>query len=276
VRGRVALPVTDGRRPGNEWVMGMPLSTGCALLCSVALFACGRSELEATVGAPNSGGGLGGDVDAGANPVVSGAPGEGQFCKPGESEACTGAAGCRGLQSCDSDGTSFGACRCGSPVGDTGVTGDGGAGGAGVDAADNDRGGPGRDLYTRCSTLGALDCSSKDPRIRLLCDGMTWNPIGVCSGQSVCDTGLGPNHGLCTGSDAGIATDAREAPPTEDPGGTGVVLYTRCSSLGAQDCNSQNPKIQVLCDGMTWNPIGVCSGTMICDTRPGPNQGLCK
>src|SRR5579859_2960032 len=134
-------------------------------------------------------------------------------------------------------------------------------------------GGPGRVLYTRCSTLGALDCSSQDPQIRLLCDGMTWNPTGVCSRQSVCDTAPGPNHGLCTGSDAGISTD-RKTPPSGDPGGTGVVLYTRCSILGAQTCSSQDPKIEVLCDGMTWGPIGACSGTMVCDPQPGPNQGL--
>jgi hypothetical protein len=260
--------------------MGVRLSIGFALLCSVAVFACGaRSQLEETAGPPGSGGDLGGDVDAGvnpgANPVLVGTPGEGQLCQPGEGEACTGAMGCPGLQSCDSDGTTFGPCRCGSPVGDTGVTGDGVAGGAGVDATDNNMGGPGRVLYTGCSTLGALDCSSQDPQIRLLCDGMTWNPTGVCSGQSVCDTAPGPNHGLCTGSEAGITTDGKPS-PSGDPGGTGVVLYTRCSILGAQTCSSQDPKIQVLCDGMTWGPIGVCSGTTVCDPQPGPNQGLCK
>ena len=99
---------------------------------------------------------------------------------------------------------------------------------------------------------------------------MTWNPTGVCSGPSVCDTRPGDNHGLCTDSDAGTSTGTGGTSPSG-----GVVLYTACATLGAQDCSSQNPKIQVLCDGMTWNPIGACSGTMVCDAQPGPDQGLC-
>ena len=52
---------------------------------------------------------------------------------------------------------------------------------------------------------GALDCSLANPRVQVLCDGMTWNPIGECSGQLVCDTSSGPDQGLCTAPDRGIS-----------------------------------------------------------------------
>ena len=258
--------------------MGVRLSIGFASLCSVAVFACGaRSQLQATGGLPDSGVGPGGDVnvsvDAGANPVpTSTPPAQERVCEPGQTQACTGTGGCQGFLSCNAEGTRFSSCSCDSVGDDTGDTPDAGPGNPGPDATGGDTGGPGRVLYTRCSTLGDLDCSSQNPKVRLLCDGMTWNPTGVCSGASVCDTAPGPNHGLCTASDAGMAL----APPSEDPGGTGVVLYTHCHILGGQDCSSQDPKIQVLCDGQTWGPIGSCTGTMICDTQPGPDQGLCK
>jgi hypothetical protein len=129
---------------------------------------------------------------------------------------------------------------------------------------------PGVVLYTACSTLGALDCSLANPKVQVLCDGMTWNPVGECSGQVVCDTSAGPGHGLCTASDGGTSdAGGGDSPP-------GVVLYTACSTLGALDCSLANPKVQVLCDGMTWNPIGECSGQLVCDTSQGPDQGLCK
>jgi hypothetical protein len=159
----------------------------------------------------------------------------------------------------------------------TGARGSGGSSGrdAGSGGAPGpvDAGGasdPGRVLYTGCSLLGALECSSQDPTVRLLCDGMTWNPVAKCGSGLVCDTHPGPNHGLCSASDGG----------TSDAGSgdslSGVVLYTACSTLGALNCSLANPKVQVLCDGMTWNPVGECSGQFVCDSSPGPHQGLCS
>ncbi len=140
---------------------------------------------------------------------------------------------------------------------------------AGTSGAGSGDSPPGVVLYTACSTLGALDCSLANPKVQVLCDGMTWNPMGECSGQLVCDTSSGPQQGLCTASAAGTSdAGSGDSPP-------GVVLYTACSTLGALDCSLANPKVQVLCDGMTWNPIGECSGQLVCDTSPGPDQGLC-
>jgi len=162
-----------------------------------------------------------------------------------------------------------GSGSAGSSGGSAGFSGSAGLGSAAGFGDGGDATGPGRVLYTGCSTVGALDCSSQDPAIRLLCDGMTWNPIAKCGRGLVCDTQPGPNRGLCTASAAGTADGGSgDSPP-------GVVLYTACSTLGALDCSLANPKVQVLCDGMTWNPIGECSGQLVCDTSPGPDQGLC-
>jgi hypothetical protein len=114
-------------------------------------------------------------------------------------------------------------------------------------------------------------CSIADPKIRLLCDGMTWNPIGVCSGQQVCDPNPGPNQGLCVGP----PVDAQAVFLLVDAAGGRVALYTPCPSLGALNCCAADPKIQVMCDGMLWRPIGTCTGQLTCDPVPGPNLGLC-
>ena len=66
---------------------------------------------------------------------------------------------------------------------------------------------------------------------------MTWNPIGVCTGQPLCDTRAGANHGLCTGSDAGVSADAGQPTSNEDPAGLGVDLYSACLTLGDLDCS---------------------------------------
>ena len=248
--------------------MRTSLSTRFGVLCSLAALACGRSGLDLTDNSPGSGGtsgagsagAPGGEGGASENPGLDGsAPGKEGLCAPGQGQACEGSIG---FATSDDSGT-----------GDSSNNEDGGGAphASETDATDNVMAEPGRVLYTGCSMLGALDCSSQDAKIRLLCDGMTWNPIGVCSGQQVCDTQPGPDHGLCTGS----ATGAAPGPGGNSPSG-GVVLYSTCSALGATDCSSKDPMIQVLCDGMTWGPIGVCSGKQVCDAQPGPDQGLCK
>ena len=175
---------------------------------------------------------------------------------------------CVGSQTCDTQpGTDHGLCT----GADAGVATD-----AGANSPSNDVVDAGVVLYTPCPALGALECSLADPKIQVLCDGMTWNPIGVCVGSQTCDTQPGTDHGLCTGADAGVATDGGANSPADDAAVTGVVLYTPCLALGTLDCSLADPKIQVLCDGMTWNPIGTCAGQLVCDPLPGPGQGLCK
>ena len=277
--------------------MRISLLTMFALTC-VAAVACGRTGLEpgpspnpgadddsgagaesgtgGGSGAGKGGGaggtsGSGGDIGNAGGATGTGA-GAGGTVTVGTGGTGTGAGGTVGAGAAAGSGTG-GKVGTGAAAGSgtSGTVGAGGAPGLGGGGTDGSTG-PGPVLYTGCSTPGALDCSSQNPRVRLLCDGMTWNPIAVCTGSLVCDTNPGPNHGQCTVSDAGTP------PPLsgEDPTGTGVVLYTACSTLGDLDCNIANPKIQVLCDGQTWDPIGVCMGTQVCDTQPGPNQGLCK
>jgi hypothetical protein len=242
--------------------MGISRWTPFGLLCALAVFACGsRSELDAIDDDTGLTGAPAGDAGANANRGTDGgAPGEDGLCAPARSQDCQGSPG---LASKDAGGTM-------GHVPDA-ADGDSALEASSPGSTDDETSDAGQVLYTGCSTLGALDCSSQDRKIRLLCDGMTWNPIGVCSGQQVCDSQPGPDHGLCTGPDAG----GQAATGGHSPSG-GVVLYTTCSTLGATDCSSQDPAIQVLCDGMTWGPIGVCSGQQVCDSLPGPDQGLCK
>jgi hypothetical protein len=231
-----------------------------AAMCAVASLACGRTELD--LGPPDPSG-------------ASGAPGVDSVAAGGSTGSAGRDAAAPGVDAArDRAGAERDSVAAGGSTGSAGRD----AASAPADAGSRDGTSDGRGpvLYTTCSTLGALDCSSQDPHIRLLCDGMTWNPVALCTGQLVCDTRAGSNHGLCTGSDAGDSADAGDSTSNEDPGGLGVVLYTTCSTLGALDCSIKDPKIQVLCDGMTWGPIGLCAGNLVCDKRPGPGQGLCK
>jgi hypothetical protein len=225
------------------------------VLLSVALFACGRTELDLPVVVGGAGGFPGHSAGAAGGSQVGGAGAGG----------LTGGAGFNGGAGGSDEAGSSGGGTLGSATPDGGLMAS-----ANRDAATEGPTGPGHVLYTSCATLGAMDCSSQDPSIRLLCDGMTWNPVAKCGAGMVCDTQPGPDRGLCTASDAGTSAQVGgNSPP-------GVVLYTPCPGLGALDCSIANPKVQVLCDGMLWGPIGECSGQLVCDSAPGPDQGLCK
>jgi hypothetical protein len=214
------------------------------MLLGLGLLACGRTELDGPFGPGGGSGHSAGSPGSQASTAGSGG-------STGEA-GLSGSSGARALDAGTLDSATF----------DSAVF-------TNTDAASEGPDGPGRVLYTSCSTVGALDCSSADPSIRLLCDGMTWNPVAKCGAGMICDTQAGSDHGLCTASDAGMLVGTGGNSPT------GVVLYTMCRTLGALDCSIANPKVQVLCDGMTWNPIGECSGQLVCDAAPGPNQGLC-
>ena len=237
-------------------------------LTYVAAVACGRTGVDLGT-SPNPGDGDVSGAESGAGGYTGAGKGGSAAGTSGIGGDIGKAGGTTGTAAGTGGGVTVGTGAAGAGSGGTvGAGGTAGRGGGGTGGST----GPGPVFYTACSTLGALDCSSQDPRVRLLCDGMTWNPFAVCTGSLVCDTRPGPNHGQCTISDV----ETPPPPSGEDPTGTGVVLYTTCSTLGELDCNSADPTIQVLCDGQTWNPIGVCTGGQICDVQPGPNQGLCK
>jgi len=276
--GKTAAPTTC--LEGKVAIMRASVAA-FGILLGVGGLACGPTELVPGGGGAGSGGGSGG---------MSGAAGFGGAAGSGDGGGATGVGrvlytGCStvGALDCSSqdpairllcDGmTWIPIAKCGLGLGcDTQLGPNHGLcapSDAGTSGAVSGESPPGVVLYTACSTLGALDCSLANSKVQVLCDGMTWNPIGECSGQLVCDTSSGPDQGLCTESDAGTSGGVSgESPP-------GVVLYTACSTLGALDCSLANPKVQVLCDGMTWNPIGECSGQLVCDTSSGPDQGLC-
>jgi len=91
---------------------------------------------------------------------------------------------------------------------------------------------------------------------------------------------------ICVSPGSGGVPATGGAPATGGTGGTiggapgsGTCaepsLYCPCSTLGALNCLGHAQKVQLLCDGTKWIANGTCSGTLLCDTSPGPNQGLC-
>ncbi len=110
-------------------------------------------------------------------------------------------------------------------------------------------------------------------------------PVGG-AGVGGATTGVLPTGGALT---VGGATST--APKTGGTPGTGGVpstggatstdpcaepsLYCPCSTLGALNCLGHAQKVQLLCDGTRWIANGTCSSTLVCDTAPGTNQGLC-
>lgn len=53
------------------------------------------------------------------------------------------------------------------------------------------------------------------------------------------------------------------------------VLGSPCAIVGALNCVGHAQKGMMMCDGTKWVPNGACSGTLLCDTMPGPTQGTC-
>lgn len=267
------------RKTSTGQRLGARLPTYLATLCCAATLSCGGHLDPPLDAGEDSGGSMAAPQGNGISPQGNGhaAPSTGSGSMSGGTTVATG--GTAGAAQHPGTGAASDSGGSTSPgttnQADATVNNRGNSGGA-TDADTSERlpPGPGRVLYTACNTLGALDCSLADPKIRLLCDGMTWRPIGVCTGQQVCDTSPGPNQGLCTGPDP--AGDSGASVSVGDAAGAGVVLYDPCSTLGALQCSLKDPKIQVLCDGMTWNPIGVCTGQQVCNPLPGPNEGLCE
>ncbi len=122
----------------------------------------------------------------------------------------------------------------------------------------------------------------------------------ACYGNDTCDSGLVCTSHFCvslgTGgapaTDGGAGNVTGGTPATvggagnvtggaQATGGTGdgscaePSLYCPCSTLGALNCLGHAQKVQLLCDGTKWIANGTCSGTLLCDTSAGPNQGLC-
>jgi len=81
-------------------------------------------------------------------------------------------------------------------------------------------------------------------------------------------TGGKPGTGGSVPIDAGAGGSPADAGP--DP-----VLNGACSTVGALSCVGHAQKGMMMCDGTKWVPNGACSGTLLCDTMPGPSQGTC-
>ena len=65
--------------------------------------------------------------------------------------------------------------------------------------------------------------------------------------------------------------------PTEPSLGPGLgKLGDACAEVGARACADHAQRQQLLCEGGVWRGNGACPTGEHCDTREGPNQGLCQ
>ena len=65
--------------------------------------------------------------------------------------------------------------------------------------------------------------------------------------------------------------------PTEPSLGPGLgKLGAACADVGARACAGHAQRQQLLCEGGVWRGNGACPTDQHCDTREGPNQGLCQ
>ena len=81
-------------------------------------------------------------------------------------------------------------------------------------------------------------------------------------------TGGKPGTGGSMPMDAGAGGAPVDAGP--DP-----VLNGACATVGDLNCVGHAQKGMMMCDGAKWVPNGACSGSLLCDTTPGPTRGTC-
>jgi|GEM_PF-5195192 len=74
---------------------------------------------------------------------------------------------------------------------------------------------------------------------------------------------------------AGGATPLDASVPLDTGPCSGPELACPCSTVGALNCVGHAQKGMMMCDGAKWVPNGACTGTLLCDTMPGPTQGTC-
>jgi len=74
------------------------------------------------------------------------------------------------------------------------------------------------------------------------------------------------SHFVILSSDGGIVSD-----------GTAIgSLGKACDKDGAFACVGHAQRGELVCLNGTWQSNGTCSGSMLCDTTPGANQGSCQ
>lgn len=102
--------------------------------------------------------------------------------------------------------------------------------------------------------------------------------IGACSGSDFSSApggagGTSPDASL-DASGGGGGTEAGA-----DAGEPGVgVIGEACEPPNGLACAGHAQKLVLFCDPVTgvWQALQSCSGSMLCDTQPGPNQGSCQ
>ena len=90
---------------------------------------------------------------------------------------------------------------------------------------------------------------------------------GGCGSSSAIDPASAPDSDVDAGGTADVG------PPDTSAVGT---LGAPCDKPGALACAGHAQKLQLICDGGVWKSNGVCAGSQICDTRPGPTSGSCQ
>ena len=149
---------------------------------------------------------------------------------------------------------------------------DGSGTGGGQTCAQGDKG---CRCYPNGTCNGSLSCTSKN-----ICSQPGVDPgQGGAGGGTGTGSGGGGNAG---GGDGGVVgADGGDAGGGGLPDAGGLpcaepALNCACSQSGALNCLGHAQKGMIMCDGTKWVPNGACSGSLLCDTSPGPNQGTCQ
>lgn len=195
-----------------------------------------------------------------------------QICAPGASVACVGVGGCQGGQTCNSEGSGYGACNCGMAASTSGSVGGSSSGGS--------------------SCAGDLDSCATEPCCpELTClDGEAEGMIAICASSNCdgeggqccwngssgfCNAGLTCVAGMCEKPSGGSSTSSSSSSSSTSSGGSGS-----CDVIGASCCVSANGSF--VCNGglTCTGPSGVCVGSAssggTSTSCGGSNQACCS
>jgi hypothetical protein len=237
----------------------------CKLCATALVLSAGCSEGAATndEGGPESGG-----TNASGGSGASGGTGAASECIPGSTEVCTGMNGCSGARVCDTTGSAWSACDCGTNGGAGGTSGSGGSatagtssGGTGGSGAAGGSAGKGFVPLPACtgSCNTAADCgagTAADDQDNYRCDMGVCIPLGCnndteCAAQSpgaVCRPYPALGRPTCQKA-CNAAGDCANATPAFDADNVrctnGACEYTGCNN--SAECEGTFPGMTAVC-----------------------------